>query len=162
MHGNDDSRYVTFLLDGQRYALALGAVQRILRAVEVTPLPGAPSIVLGVVDMAGRIVPVLNLRRRFGLPERNVGPDDQLLVAQTSQRTVALVVDEAQEVIGLPLSGIVESERIVPGLEQIHGVIRMEDGLVLIHDLDRFLSLDEARVLDAVMNEEVDHAPRYF
>lgn len=162
MREDDDSRYVTFLLDGQRYALALAAVQRILLAVEITPLPGAPSIVLGVVDMAGRIIPVLNLRRRLGLQEREVGPDDQLLIAQTSRRAVALVVDEARDVIGCASAGIVESERIVPGLEQIQGVIRMEDGLVLIHDLDRFLSLDEARALDAAMNEEVDYARRRF
>lgn len=156
----DGIQLVTFRLEGQRYALALGAVQRIVHAVEVTPLPDAPAIVLGVVDMAGDIVPVLNLRRRFGLPEREIGPDDQLLVARTARRTVALVVDEAQEVIERPLADVVGSDRIAPGMEQIQGMIRMDDGLVLIHDLDRFLSLDEVHALDAALNEEADDALR--
>lgn len=156
----EHTRLVTFDLDGQRYALALGAVQRVLRAVEVTPLPNAPDIVLGMVDMAGSIVPVLNLRRRFGLREREIGPEDQLLVARTDRRTVALVVDGAHEVIERAPAEIVESERIVPGVKQIAGVVRVGDGLVLIHDLDRFLSLDEERALDAALNDETGHATR--
>ena len=158
---HEETRFVTFRLDGQRYALGLETVQRIVRAVEVTPLPDAPAIVLGVVDMAGTIIPVLNLRRRFGLPERAIGPEDQLLVARTDRRTVALVVDEAQGVIERLPAEVVESERIVPGVGQIQGVIRMADGLVLIHDLGRFLSLDEAQALDAALNDEADDASRH-
>jgi purine-binding chemotaxis protein CheW len=148
---------VVFQLDLQRYAIELSAVERIVRAVEVTPLPHAPAIVLGVIDLGGRVLPVLNLRRRFNLPERDIHPADQFLIARTSRRTVALVVDEAQSVIERPDAGMIDPAQIVPGLEQICGVIQLEDGLVLIHDLERFLSLDEAQGLDEAMNEEAAH-----
>ncbi len=154
---DDPTRLVVFRLDGQRYALPLGAVERIVRAVELTPLPNAPAIVLGVIDMAGRILPVLNLRRRFGLPEREVGPADQFLIARTERRTVALVVDETQGVTANPQAAIIGSGRIVPGLGHIQGVAKLEDGLVLIYDLDKFLSLDEERDLARAMNPEETH-----
>ena len=149
------TQLVVFCLDAQRYAVPLIVVERIVRAVEVTPLPKAPAIVLGVIDVEGRVLPVLNIRRRFGLPDKEISPTDQFLIAQTAERTVVLVIDHAQGVIERPSTDIVIPARIVPGLEQIQGVIKLEDGLALIHDLEKFLSLDEARSLDEAMRQEV-------
>lgn len=151
---NELIQLVVFCLDEQRYALPLASVERAVRAVEVTALPNAPPIVLGVIDVEGRVLPVLNIRRRFRLPEREIRPVDQFLIAQTAPRTVALVVDEAKEVIERAQSTVISSTRIVPGLDHIEGVIKLDDGLVLIHDLERFLSLDEARALDVAMSQD--------
>ena len=142
---------VVFRLGEQRYALPLAAVERIVRAVEVTPLPGAPAIVFGAIDVEGRVLPVLNLWRRLRLPEREIRPADQFLIAQTARRTVVLVVDEAGGVIERPQSTVISSAQIVPGLEQFQGVVQLDDGLALIHDLEKFLSLDEACTLDEAM-----------
>ncbi|HVT04541.1 MAG TPA: chemotaxis protein CheW [Thermoanaerobaculia bacterium] len=143
---------VIFRLDGERYALPLAGVERIVRAVEVTPLPSAPAIVLGAINVGGSVLPVLDIRRRFLLPEREIGPDDQFLIARTSSRVVVLVIDEAQEIIEPRQADIIASERIVPGMEQFQGVVKLDDGLVLIHDLETFLSLDDARGLDEAMD----------
>lgn len=151
------TQLVVFSLDAQRYALPLASVQRIVRAVETTPLPDAPTIVFGVISVAGRIIPVLNLRRRFGLPERAISPVDQFLIANTTRRTVVLVVDEAQGMIEYPATEIIRPAQIVPGLEQLQGVVRLDDGLVLIQNLEACLSLDEASALDEAMNQEVPH-----
>jgi purine-binding chemotaxis protein CheW len=153
----DHSKLVVFRLDNQRYAMPLAAVERIVRAVEVTALPKAPDIVLGVIDVAGRILPVLNLRRKVGLADREIRAADQFLLAQTSQRTVVLVIDEAQAVIERPATEITGPGRIVPGLEQIQGVIKLEDGLALIYDLEKFLSLEDADALEAAMNQKEAH-----
>jgi purine-binding chemotaxis protein CheW len=155
---NASLQLVLFRLDDQRFALALEAVERIVRAAEITPLPNAPSIVLGVLDVEGRVLPVLNLRRRLGLPERDLAPNDQFVLARTATRSVALVVDEALGLIELPPDGIASAEQIAPGLDPIRGVIQLPDGMALIHDLDRFLSLDEERVLDEALSTEVAHA----
>ena len=150
---------VVFRLEGQRYALRLGAVERFVRAVEVTPLPGAPAIVLGAIDVGGSVLPVLSLRRRFGLPEREVGVEDQFLIARTSSRTVALVVDEALGVIDVPAEEVTAAGRIVPGLEQVQGIVTLGDGMVLIHDLETCLSFDEERALaDALDAAATSHA----
>ncbi len=153
----DPAQLVVFRLDAQRYALALAMVERIVRAVAVTPLPKAPAIVLGVIDVAGSVLPVLNLRRRFGLPERKIDVASLFLIARTSRRTVVLVVDEAQEVTARADAAIIDSAQIVPGLKHVSGVVKLSDGLVLIHDLEKFLSLDEAHALDEAMNHEVAH-----
>ncbi len=140
-------RIVVFALDDRRYGLPLSAVERIVRMVDVTPLPRAPEIVLGVVNVQGRIIPALNLRRRFRLPERNFALSDQLIIASTTARQVALVADAVAGVLEYSPQEAVEPHDIVPGIEYVDGVVKLPDGLVLIHDLDQFLSLEEETAL---------------
>ncbi len=155
----EPAQLVVFALDAQRYALPLASVERIVRAVEVVVLPNAPAVVLGAIDVGGRILPVMNLRRRFGLPERPISPAEHFLIANANRRTVALVIDEAQGVIECPVAEVVRPAQIVPGLNQIQGVVKLADGLVLIQDLERFLSLDEECVLTEALDQEVPHEP---
>jgi purine-binding chemotaxis protein CheW len=152
-----DIQLVVFELDERCYGLRLAVVERVLHAVDVTPLPQSPDVVWGVIDIEGQIVPVLSLRKRFGLPERPIGVSDQFVLARTARRTVALVVDVARGVVGRTSAELIESDKILPDLKQIEGVIRLDDGMVLIHDLDRFLSLDEERAMaQAISNREND------
>ena len=147
------AQLVVFRLDDRRYALPLAAVERVVRAVAVTPLPGAPAIVLGGINVHGRVLPVLNVRRRFLMPDRDVGPADWFLVAQAGRHTVVLVIDDSDGVIERPRADIVDPPHVGPGLEHFPGVVRLDDGLALIHDLERFLSVDEARTLDQALGE---------
>ena len=142
---------VLFLLDGQHYALYLPAVERVVRAVEITPLPKAPGIVLGIINARGRIIPVIDVRQRCHLPARDIKPDDRFIVASTSRRVVALVVDAVAGVRELTDRQIVSVKQSLPFAEYLKGVARLEDGLALIYDLDQFLSLDEENVLDAAL-----------
>jgi purine-binding chemotaxis protein CheW len=151
------AKWVVFSLDAGRYALPLAAVERIVRAVEITRLPTAPPIVLGAIDVQGRVLAVLNLRRRFGLPERDIDPADQFLIARSVNRTVVLVVDAAQGVLQSTASDTISAATLAKGLEHIQGVIRLPDGLVLIHELDLFLSAAESRALDEALRPGVPH-----
>ena len=139
---------VVFTLDDRRYGLPLAAVERVVRMVDLTPLPRAPDIVLGVVNVQGRVIPVVDLRRRFRLPERDIALADQLVIARTARRPVALVADAATGVLEYSAREAVGARDIVPGVEYVESVVKLADGLVLIHDLDRFLSLDEKTALD--------------
>lgn len=150
------AQLVAFSLHGQRYALPLSAVERVIRAVEITPLPKAPDIVSGVINIQGRVVPVVNFRKRFRLPERDVGPSDQIIVARTAARTVAFAVDATHGVVECPAERLVAPAAIVPGMEYVAGVAKLDDGLLLIHDLEKFLSLDEGRTLDEATNQEAN------
>jgi purine-binding chemotaxis protein CheW len=142
---------VVFTLDEQRYAVPLQAVERIVRMVEITPVPQTPEIVLGLINVQGRIIPVVDIRKRFCLPAREPHPSDQLLIARTSKRAVALVVDAVSEVVTLSGQELVTAETILARLEYVTGVVKRPDGLILIHDLDRFLSLEEEQALhDAI------------
>jgi purine-binding chemotaxis protein CheW len=142
---------VLFALDEQRFALALDSVERALRVVEVTPLPSAPPIVLGIINVQGDVVPVYDLRRRFGLLKREINLTDQLMIATTSRQTVALVVDSVSGVLEITEEEITPAENILPEIEYVQGVVKLQDGLVLIHDLDQFLSVDEQRTLDKAL-----------
>lgn len=145
------SQYVVFILDGQRYALHLSVVDRVAHMVHITPLAKAPDIVLGVVDMRGQIVPVINMRRRFRLPERNIALTDQLIFAHTERRPVALVADAVMDVVECPAQSLIAAQSILPGAEYLEGVAKLEDGLILVHDLDTFLSLEEDSSLDRAL-----------
>jgi purine-binding chemotaxis protein CheW len=155
---NTSAYWVIFSLDEGRYALRLTAVERIVRAAHVTHLPGAPDMVLGAIDVAGRVLPVFNLRRKFRLPERTVDPTDQFLIARTVQRTVVLHIDSAQGVFERPATALINIGSIAPNLAHIEGVIQLEDSLVLIHDLEQFLSPEEALSLDKAMDQRARHA----
>lgn len=140
-------QFVVFELDGQRFALPLGAVERIVRAVEILPLPGAPDIVLGAINVGGFVVPVFCARRRFGLRQSEISPEQQLLLARTAARTVAMVIDQAVGVIECAAHDVVPADTIVHGLERFQGVAALANGMVLIHDLEKFLSAPEAAQL---------------
>ncbi len=147
----DMGSYAVLCLDDMRVALPLPCVERVVRAVYLTLLPDAPEIVLGVVNVQGRVIPAVNMRRRFRLPDREITLTDQLVIAHTSQRTVALMADAVSGIFEYAEPDIVGAETIIPGLEYIDGVVKLSDGLILIHNLDRFLSLEEAESLDRAM-----------
>jgi purine-binding chemotaxis protein CheW len=138
---------VVFTLDAQRYAVPLSAVERVVCMVEITAVPQTPQIVLGVINARGRIIPVVDIRRRFRLPTREPHPSDHLLLARTSKRGVALVVDAVSEVVSLSNREVVSGETILAHLNYVTGVVKRPDGLILIHDVDRFLSLEEEQAL---------------
>lgn len=144
---NDLIQLVIFSLNEQRYALPLSMVERIIRIVQVTPLPEAPEIVTGVINVQGRIIPVLNIRSLFGLPEREMNVDDQLLIAHTPENTLALLVETVGGVVNYPEKEVVKIEDILPGAEHIKGMIRLGEDIVQILDLDTILSFKEIRSL---------------
>ncbi len=145
---------IVFALDSQRYALPLPVVDRVVRMAAITPLPKAPDIVLGIVNIQGRVIPVINIRRRFCLPDREIALTDQLVVAHTAQRPVALVADAVLDVIASSAQSLIAAENILPRVEYVEGVIKLADGMILIHDLDKFLSLEEAGSLDHALEDQ--------
>jgi purine-binding chemotaxis protein CheW len=144
-------KLVTFSLDDRKFALSVSAVQRIIRVVEVTALPKAPEIVIGIINMQGQVIPVFDIRRRFQLPVREMQLSDQLIIASTTKRTVALIVASVNDVIEIPEEMIIVAEEILPELEYVEGVMKTEGGMVVIHDLERFLSLPEEKALDEAL-----------
>jgi purine-binding chemotaxis protein CheW len=143
---------VVFTLDEPRYALPLSVVDCVVRAMEITPLPKAPEIVLGAINAQGRVIPVVDVRKRFRLAPREMNMDDRFIITRTSLRVVALVVDAVEGVRELAGREIVRANEALPFAEYLHGVAKTEQGLVLIYDLDRFLSLDEGHRLDVVLS----------
>lgn len=136
---------VPFRVESLFLALPLERVVRVLRMVALTALPQAPRIVRGVIDIQGQVVSVVDLRRRFDLPERPPGLSDQLLLAESPQRRVALIVDSVEVVRHYA------EEDFATAADGAACLVRGGDGLLVIHDLDAFLSAREAQELGALL-----------
>jgi purine-binding chemotaxis protein CheW len=139
---------VIFELSGCRFGLALDTVEEIVPAVAITGLPRAPAIIEGVVDVRGAVLPVFDLRRRFGWPPKPLDAADHLVVAHAGSRRVLLRTDQVAAIADLAIDAAAEIAAAVPG---VAGIARLADGMVLIHDLAAFLSTDEAAALDRAM-----------
>jgi len=141
------NQLVIFTINKQLYALYLATVERITRIVEITPLPKIPEIIIGVVNVQGQIIPVVNTRKRLNLPERDIDLSDQLIIAKTPNRVVALVVDTVIGIIDCSIKKVIESENILHNMEYIKGIVKLEDNMILIYDLNKFLSLEEETMI---------------
>lgn len=139
-----------FTLDGIRHGLPLASTERVVPMVAVTPLPGAPGVVLGMISLHGEPVPVVDVRRRLGLAPREYGADAHLLIASTPRRKLSIPVDHVLGVEQID-SGSVANSAAAPGLGPVAGIASLPNGLTLIHDLEAFLSLDDERTVDRLL-----------
>ncbi len=145
---NGRSDLLTFDLGSQRCAVALADVVEVVRMVAVAHLPGAPALVEGMINLRGRVVPVLDLRARFGLSPKTVELSDHLIIARARSRLVAIRVDGARALVTVAPGDVEDAESSGAA---VAGVAKLPDGLVLIHDLATFLSAAEAERLDAAV-----------
>ncbi len=148
------SGILTFELGGARCAIFASEVVEVQRAVAMALLARGPPIVEGVIDLRGALVPVLDLRSCLRLPPRALEPSDHLIIARVrrreglGERRVAIRVDRALEIVSVPEPEINRATESIPGAGHLAGSAPLAGGLVLIHDLARFLSLDEERELE--------------
>jgi purine-binding chemotaxis protein CheW len=139
---------VPFVMDGHRFGLLARDVREVLRAATPSPLPHAPAVVLGLLNVRGELVPVLDVRSRFGLRPRPLVHTDHLVVATAGARTVAFAV-EAADVLLEVAPGSLEVARTHG--EHVAGVVKLEDGTLVVYDLTTFLSQDEGAQLDTAL-----------
>ncbi|HXG57444.1 MAG TPA: chemotaxis protein CheW [Thermoanaerobaculia bacterium] len=140
-----------FRLDDRRFGLPLAAVVRVVRAVAITPLPRAPTIVLGIVNAGGTVVPVIDMRRRLGMEGREMLLTDHLVLARTPRRVFGFLADAVTGVVHCTGSQAISASDVLPHIPYVRGVVKLEDGLVVIQDLDAFLSLEEEDAIDRAM-----------
>ena len=142
---------VVFTIDEQFYALPLPAVVKVIHAVEIRHLPEAPEIITGIINVKGRIIPVADIRKRFGLPAHEIDPDDRLIIADTGKRQVAILVDTVTGIRDLAPGQLKQAKETLPFAEHLRGVAKVDDELILIYDLEQFLSLDEEKELEQAL-----------
>jgi purine-binding chemotaxis protein CheW len=145
---------VVFRIGEQEFAIGVAVVERVVRAVEIAPLPEAPRGVRGVINLQGRVVPVFDLRARFGQPGRELSTSDHFLIAHTHWRMVALLVDAVIGVVARSPAQMTPASEILPDLASISGVMKLDGGLVLVHELERFLSIEDHAALQLALDRE--------
>ncbi len=143
---------LVFEVGGQTYGLPTADVRELVRAVTITPLPDAPAVIEGVVNVRGRVLPVLDVRARFRLPARPLHPSDHFIVASAGPRGVILRVDRATHLALVDEAAVQSPQTLGPGATYVAGVAKLDSGLVLIHDVTTFLSAAEAASLDEALS----------
>jgi purine-binding chemotaxis protein CheW len=139
-----------FSLDDRMFALPLEVVVRALFAVEVTSLPSAPAIVAGIFNYHGMIVPLVDIRIRFGLPPQEILPSDRFILIHTPKRILAVVASHVTGILK-PSGAMTHAGDILVGARYISGVLAEEDRLIFIYDPDTFLLSDEEATLETAL-----------
>ena len=145
--------FLCFEVDGLRFGLWSTIVIEAIRAVSVVPLPKSPPAVRGVINLRGKAVPVFDLRPRFNLSPKEVEPANHFVVARAGERTVAFLADQALGLFDVAEDAVEKAKEVTPSAEYLEGIVKMPDGLVLIHDPATFLSRAEEVALDIAMRE---------
>jgi purine-binding chemotaxis protein CheW len=144
---------VIFALDELQFALGIDVIDRVTRAVAITPLPDAPPGVLGVVNVQGDIVPVYDMRVRFGLPRRELRSSDFMVLAHTSNRRVAVLVDSAKDMVSLGDAARAPADELVRECRSLQGILINGQEVVMVEDLEGFLSAEDHIVLEKALSQ---------
>jgi len=138
--------YILFTVAATTYALASSDVRHVEMLEEITRVPNAPSFVDGVVFSRGQVVPVVNLRARFGFERAPFNLKTRLLVVQAGARLIGLVADSAREFVSIPPDAIQPPNEALAGMSgrYVDGIASVRDRLILVLNLDRKLNFAEA------------------
>jgi purine-binding chemotaxis protein CheW len=139
-----NEKFLVFGLNGNRFAISLAVVERVVRVAEITPVPDPPAGIRGVINVAGQITPVMDLRQQLHLAEAEIEISDYLILIQSNQGRIALLVNEVLWIIERSRDDIVPADNIFSGLSHIRGAIKVGGEIVLLHDV----RLDHIRTLD--------------
>ena len=139
------TQWVTFMLEGEKYGINVMQVKEVLRNIELAPVPGAPEYILGIINLRGNVVTVIDTRKRFALPEREIEEESRIIIIETDEQVIGLLVDGIAEVADIPKSEIEitpnvgndESSRYILGVHSNNGE------LLILVEIERLLSEDE-------------------
>ena len=160
MHAGGAASYVLFALAGATYALRSDDIQQLEMVGTPTPVPNAPGYVDGVVSVRGQVIPVINLRARFGFPRIAQDLRSRLIIVRSQGRSVGLVVDSAREFASIPPDSVKPIPEGVAGLSgrYLRGVAQQGDRLMLIVDVAELLR-DDAPAIDSAPIRAAHDAP---
>ncbi|HEY3346126.1 MAG TPA: chemotaxis protein CheW [Nitrospirota bacterium] len=150
----DTMQVATFLVAGEEYAVDIMRIIEIIRPQKITAVPRAPVFVEGIISLRGKVVPVVDLRHRFGIAEHREDPKKvRIVIVQVGERVVGLIVDEVLEVIDMDRSEVEETPDTVRGVdaEYLEGVGKSGDSLIFILDIGKILTKDEIRQLGSTV-----------
>jgi len=142
----ETAQYLTFLLNEQEYGVELLRIQEIRGYTAITPLPNVPTFVKGMLNLRGTVLPVLDLRSRFGMPEVPYTKFTVIVVANVGTRVVGLIVDSVSDVLTVTKDNIQPAPDFGAAAEAnlVSGMIKNAERLAVLLDLDRVLTLEQA------------------
>ena len=146
--GQAERQLVVFDLASEAYGVDISTVREIIRMQTVTRMPRTPEYVEGVINLRGKVTPVIDLRKRFGLDESEEPLDKRIVVVDTGERSMGFVVDAVSEVLRVPSASIEPPSSVVMGVdsEYMIGIVKLPDRLISLLDLERVMDTSGAAV----------------
>ncbi|WLI47629.1 chemotaxis protein CheW [Pseudomonas beijingensis] len=152
--GSEDPilQWVTFKLDNETYGLNVMRVQEVLRYTEIAPVPGAPSYVLGIINLRGNVVTVIDTRQRFGLMNAEISDNTRIVIIEADKQVVGIMVDSVAEVVYLRQSEIETAPNVgnEDSAKFIQGVCNKNNELLILVELDKMMSEEEWSELESI------------
>jgi purine-binding chemotaxis protein CheW len=147
-----EKQLVVFALASEHYGMDISVVESIIKMQPITAVPRTPAFIEGVTNLRGAVLPVIDLRKRFGLPAAEAGKDTRIVVVEMNEQTVGMVVDAVSEVLDVPEENIEPPPAIVTTLDStfITGIAKTEERLIILLDLNQVLNTNEQAGLQAV------------
>ena len=143
-------QWVTFQLDNETYGVNVMAVKEVLKFQDIAPVPGAPDYVMGIINIRGTVISVINTRRRFGLQDRDPDDNTRIVIIEIGRHVIGIVVDSVAEVVYLRRSEIETAPQVNKDetARFITGVCHRDDALLILVELDKLLTEEELAELD--------------
>ena len=140
-----ENQIVIFELGSEHFGADIAKVESIIKIQPITQLPHAPSFVEGVTNLRGKVLPVIDLRRRFGLPAQETDKNSRIIVVSVDQVEVGMIVDEVSEVLTVPEGAVEAAPAIASSVDSsfIRGIAKLDQRLVILLDLPSILVADE-------------------
>jgi purine-binding chemotaxis protein CheW len=150
------NQLISFIVGDEEYGLDILRVKEVIRIREITRLPKAPSFVKGIINLRGDVIPIIDLRDKFGLEHKSYTATTRVIVVDVEDKLVGMVVDAASQVVRVPADQIEPPPPIVGGLsaEYIRGVGKLDERLVILLNIDKILTQEEKVELEKIIDKQ--------
>jgi purine-binding chemotaxis protein CheW len=144
---------VSFKIGEEEFGVDILIVQEINRMLQITKVPNTPDFIEGIINLRGRIIPVIDLRIKLGMARRDHGKNTRIVVVEIKEKTIGFIVDEVNEVLRIPKNITEAPPELVGGInsEFITSIGKLDDRLLILLDLEKILSINELNVLETAV-----------
>lgn len=156
-----EAQLVAFNLGNEIYGVDIAGVREIIRMQAVTQVPRAPDFVEGVINLRGKVIPVIDLRKRLGLPLKSLTREARISVVEIDRQHIGLIVDGVSEVLRIPAESVEPPSAVITTVDSdyLRGIAKLNERLIILLDIERVLSRKETRLLQDIAAEQRGSAP---
>ncbi len=149
----EDNQFVTFLINDETYGVEVLRVKEIVGMTDITPVPNTLHFMKGVINLRGAVVPVVDMRLKFGMNEKEYNSFTVIIIVEVVNRYIGMIVDSVSDVVNIPITSIQETPHFSAKIETdfIKGIGQLEEALVIILDVDKILTTEE---LHSINNDD--------
>lgn len=136
---------ISFLLEDVEYGVDISSVHQIMRVSDITRLPNTPDYIKGVINLRGNVIPVVDVKERFGFPKADITELSRIIVIETFSKLIGLTVDNVHQVVRIPENNVDPPAALIEGVSEdfIYGIGRLRDRLIVILNLEKIIIFED-------------------